>query len=300
MRIIVPGATGVLGRAVVPLLVEKGHEVAGVARSSEGKEWLERSGAHPLEVDLFDPAAVAASVAGAQAVINLATAIPSLALMSRRRAWRLNDRLRTEAVDNLVEASLEAGVPLLVQPSVTLNYADGGSEWLNEESPLDPPLAATESALYAEDAIRQFTAAGGRGVVLRLSRLYGPGRASSELLDMVRRGQGAVVGDGGNFTSNLHVEDAGTAVAAAMDTPEGTYNVTDDRPVTALEWMSAVAAAVKAPAPRQIPRWLARTLLGSAFRLLTISQRVSNRRFRQATGWEPHHPDPLVGVESLA
>jgi nucleoside-diphosphate-sugar epimerase len=109
-----------------------------------------------------------------------------------------------------------------------------------------------------------------------------------------------VIGNGGNYVSSLHVHDAGAAVAAALDAPGGVYNLGDDQPVTALEWTSPLAAALGAPPPRRLPGWLARLVLGGAAGLFTVSQRVSNRRFCQATGWRPRHPSVEAGWPTLA
>jgi nucleoside-diphosphate-sugar epimerase len=302
MNVLVTGATGVIGGQAVPRLLQAGHEVAGVARSAAAARWLRAVGATPVQVDLFDPAMVAAAVANANAVVHLATAIPPLARMRRPGAWRTNDRLRTHATRNLVDAAIATGAEVFVQESISFVYADGGAAWLDESATVDPPVAATRSALVAEAETDRFASAGGRGVALRMARLYGPGRASAELANMALARRVFVVGHGGNYVSSLHVEDAGTAVAAALAVPSGIYNVGDDAPVTALRWTASLAAALGAPPPRRLPVWVARRLLGSVADLLTVSQRVSNQAFRRAAGWEPRHPSvvagwPTVGTE---
>jgi nucleoside-diphosphate-sugar epimerase len=302
MNVLVTGATGVIGRQAVPRLLQAGHEVAGVARSAAAARWLRAVGATPVQVDLFDPATVAAAVANTNAVVHLATAIPPLARMRRPGAWHTNDRLRTHATRNLVDAAIAAGAEVFVQESISFVYADGGAAWLDESATVDPPVAATRSALVAEAETDRFTSAGGRGVALRMARLYGPGRASAELADLALARRAFVVGHGGNYVSSLHVEDAGTAVAAALAVPSGIYNVGDDAPVTALRWTTSLAAALGAPPPRRLPVWVARRLLGGMADLLAVSQRVSNQAFRRAAGWEPRYPSvvagwPTVGTE---
>jgi nucleoside-diphosphate-sugar epimerase len=136
--------------------------------------------------------------------------------MHRAAAWATNDRLRDEATRTLVDAALAADVEAVVFPSITFNYADGGDSWLDEDAPLDPPFAPTRSALAAEGHLARFTSAGRRGVVLRLARLYGPGRASAEVAAMARHGRMIVIGRGANLVSSLHVEDAGSALAAGI------------------------------------------------------------------------------------
>jgi nucleoside-diphosphate-sugar epimerase len=291
VRLLVTGATGVLGAEVVPLLVAHGDEVHAVARERAGRERLEASGAVPVVSDLFDSGQLRKAVHGVHAVLHLATAIPPLARMHRPKAWVLNDRLRDEVTGMIVDASLDADVEVLVFPSVTFNYADAGDAWIDEDAPLDPPFAATKSALAAEAHVRRFTEAGRRGVVLRLARLYGPGRASIEVAAMARRGRLLVLGRGCNHVSSLHVEDAGRALATAPDLPAGIYNVADDHPRTALELAEATVAGLAGRRVCRVPTPMARTLLGNATRLLTVSQRVDARRFRHATGWHAQHPD---------
>lgn len=299
MRVFVAGATGVIGAELVPLLVDAGHEVVGMARSDSGRAQLDEAGARPVQADLFDPDLLRSAVSGSDAIINLATAIPPVSKMANRRAWRDNDRLRSEGVANVVDASIDAGVSRFVQPSITFMYADGSDSWLDETSPIDPPAGATESALEAEAATARFTREGGSGVILRLSRLYGPGRASAELVEMLRKGRGIVVGDGSNYVSSLHVSDAATAHLAALDIPAGIYNVTDDEPLTSLDLMTAQALAVGGSPPRRLPTWIGRLALRDAFGILTVSQRVSNARFREVSGWRPSFPDAATGATSL-
>jgi hypothetical protein len=202
--------------------------------------------------------------------------------MRRPNAWRTNDRLRTHATRNLVDAAIAADAEVFVQESVSFVYADGAAVGLDESATLDPPVAATRSALVAEAETDRF--------------------ASAELADMALTRRVFVVGYGGNYVSSLHVDDAGTAVAAALTVPGGIYNVGDDAPVTALRWTASLAAALGAPPPRRLPVWVARRLLGSVADLLVVSQRVSNQAFRRMAGWEPRYPNvaagwPTVGTE---
>lgn len=136
-------------------------------------------------------------------------------------------------------------------------------------------------------------------MVLRLARLYGPGRASAELVNMLRSGGGVIVGDGSNYVSSLHVFDAATAHLAALEIDAGLYNVADDQPTTSLELVSAQTRAVGGPPPQRMPASVAHGQLGEASYMLTISPRVSNRRFKTASGWAPKHPNAIEGSESL-
>lgn len=289
MRVFFTGATGVLGRETVPRLVEADHDVVAVARSSTHESWLNTIGARPVSVDLFNPEAVSEAVASSEVVVHFATAIPPLAQMSRRQAWESNDRLWSEATGNLVDAALAQGVERFVQQSVTFFYADGGNDWLDERSPISPPWDTLESALEAEAHVDRFNQSGRTGVVLRLSRLYGPGPASAEYIEAVAARKLPIVGDGRNYVSSLHSEDAGRAVAASLSAPAGVYNVSDDEPVRSAELAASLAAELGVKAPRRVPVWLARLVVGKAVGLLTTSHRVSHRKFTEATGWEPEH-----------
>ena len=287
MRILFTGATGVIGRRAVPRLVDAGHEVVANVRDDRGREWARSVGAVGVTVDLFDPSAVADAVADADAIVHFATAIPRQEKMTRREAWATNDRLRTEATRVLVDAAIAGGVQVFVQESITFFYADGGDRWLDEDSAVEPVWDVLESALDAEREVARFSAAGGRGVILRMARLYGPGRTSEELIGAVSARKLPIVGSGKNLVSHLHVDDAASALVAGLDAPDGTYNVGDDEPVRSRESLGGLASLLGAEPPRRIPRSVARIGAGRASRLLSTSHRISNRRFREATGWAP-------------
>lgn len=299
MKILFTGATGVIGRGAIPELVAAGHEVTGLHRADADRSLLHALGATPAAFDLFDAQAVDRAVAGHDVVVHFATAVPPLDAMRKRRSWRTNDRLRTEATANLVDAAVAHGVEVFIQQSVTFVYADRGDRWLDEGARVDPPAPIVESALEAERLVEGFTGAGGRGVVLRLSRLYGPGKASGEMIESVAARSAPVIGDGSNYVSNLHSEDAATAVAAAVGVPAGIYNVSDDDPVTAREYVEIPARLLGAPDPRRVPRWLARLALRSMLPLLTVSQRVSNRRFKDVSRWRPAYASVRDGWPSV-
>lgn len=295
MKVLFTGATGVLGREAVPMMVANGHNVTGVARNREDETWLDSVGARPQAVDLFDMDSIRDAMAGTDTVIHYATSIPAQTAMTKRRSWETNDRLRSEATRSLVDAAIAAGVERFVQQSITFFYADGGDEWLDESSPIAPRWEVLESALVAEESVDRFRNAGGTGVTLRLSRLYGPGRASSDYIASVANRKLPIIGDGTNFISSLHTRDAATATVAALSAPNGTYNVSDDEPQRSGEHMKTLAQLLEAPEPRRVPIWLARIVSGRAVAFLTNSQRVSNASFKQATGWRPEFPSSPEG-----
>lgn len=295
MKVLFTGATGVLGREAVPMLVANGHDVTGVARNRDDETWLDSVGARPRTVDLFDLDSIRDAMAGTDTVIHYATSIPPQTAMTKRRSWETNDRLRSEASRSLVDAAIAAGVERFVQQSITFFYADGGDEWLDESSPIAPQWEVLESALVAEENVDRFRNAGGTGVTLRLSHLYGPGRASSDYIASVANRKLPIVGAGTNFISSLHTRDAATATVAALSAPDGTYNVSDDEPQRSADHMKILAERLEAPRPRRVPVWLARMVSGPAVALLTTSQRISNAGFKQATGWRPEFPSSTEG-----
>jgi nucleoside-diphosphate-sugar epimerase len=287
MKVLVTGATGVIGSGAVTRLAADGHEVRAVLHSPDTLDRFRGTGIQPVTMNLFDPASVAAAVADVDTVIHLASAMPPYARLLKADAWAVNDRIRVEGTRTLVDAALEARVERFVFASVVLVYADGGSRWLDESAPVKPPWAPIESALVGEREVERLASAGRTGVVLRMGRLYGPGRASRDVRDAILRRRVPILGSGSNHVSSLHADDAATAVAASMRVPGGTWNVVDDDPVTSARYWRALAVAVGAPRPRRLPAVVGRLLLGGAARYVTVSQRVSNHRFRQATGWAP-------------
>lgn len=210
MHVFVTGGTGVLGRAALPLLAAAGHQVTAPGSG---------------DLDLFDPDAVHEAVAGSDALLHLATRIPPLARAAEPGAWADNDRLRTEACRALVDAALAAHCAVFVQPTVTFVYPDGDGP-VDESTPLGEVRPNLRSGLDAERETERFTAAGRRGIVLRLGLLYGPGTGSDAPNPV--------------FRATLHVNDAGSALAAALAVAPGIYNVTDGTgPVSSARFMAA-------------------------------------------------------------
>lgn len=299
MKILFTGSTGVLGRASVPLLISDGHDVVAAYRSETDATWLDEMGARPTKVNLFDRESVDQAMAGIDTVVHFATAIPPQSSMAQRSSWDMNDRLRSKATGILVDAAIDHGVGKFVQESISFLYADGGDDWLDESAPIGPVWDVLDSALTAESHIDRFRESGGQGVVLRLARLYGPGRASGQYVDAVRSRSVPLVGKGTNYVSSIHTADAATALAAAMSAPDGTYNVTDDEPMRSVENLATLVEILGAPEPRRLPMWMARSVLRGATGMLTVSHRVSNRAFKSATGWQPAFPSTAQGWEDV-
>lgn len=294
MKVFVAGATGVIGRRAVEQLVAAGHEVTGLARSDEKARLLEGLGATPVRVSLFDPVALREAVVGHEAVVNLATKIPPVAQSALPWAWKENDRIRTEGSCNLVDAALAAGATRFVQESITFGYADRSEEWIDEESPMDV-LPALESSRAAEEQTARFTAAGGTGVVLRFAMFYGAGADHTDtFFALARRGLSPFPGRSGAYASLIHLDDAAAAAVAALDAPAGLYNVVDDEPLPRSEHDNVLAEAVGRRRLRRTPPVLLRMGNKNAESLMR-SQRVSNRRFREVTGWRPRYPSVRQG-----
>jgi nucleoside-diphosphate-sugar epimerase len=288
MRIFITGATGVIGARVMPLLIQAGHTVTAVSRSSRHHDTLRRAGATPVATDLFHVAALRRAMAGHDAVINLATHVPSSATkMLLRWAWRENDHIRRDASAAIATAAAAEGLQRMIQESFAPMYPDHGDEWIDESMRVEPS-AHTRSAVDAEAAAARFTANGGAGVVLRFGGLYGPDETLLEMLHVMRKGWSPLPGDPNAYFSSLSQDDAASAVVAALDVPAGIYNVVDDEPMRRAEWVRSLASATGIPTPKPIPGWVA-ALGGSVMRLIARSQRISNRRFREASHWTPRY-----------
>jgi nucleoside-diphosphate-sugar epimerase len=290
MRVFVTGATGVVGRRLVPLLVGAGHEVTAVGRTDAARQAVQEAGASAVALDIFSPAAARSAFAGHQAVVNLATHIPHTAFgMLFERGWRENDRIRTVASAILAEAAGAAGVERFVQESFAPVYPDSGDRWIDEDVALDP-IAVNRSILDAERSAAGFAKTGCTAVVLRFGAFYGPDAFHVPVfIDSVKKGRIPVPGGPEAFVSSVSHDDAATAVIAALAVPSGTYNVTDDEPLPRSEAFAALAREVGARAPDPLPRWVA-VLMGALGELLGRSLRISNRRLREASAWRPRYP----------
>ncbi|CAN5919653.1 NAD(P)-dependent oxidoreductase [soil metagenome] len=282
MRIFVAGATGVLGRRVVPALVERGHQVTAVARGAQKATALRAQGASPVTVDLFDPVSVTTAVDGSETVINLATSIPPTSRMLRSSAWRANDRLRTDASRHLVGAALHTGAGRYIQEALGFVYPDGGSAWIGEDVALDVPSYA-RSVLDAEAQAHRFNAGGGTGVILRFGLFYSADSVQTrDMLALIRRGLLPLPGADDAYQSWIHVDDAAGAVVAALDAEPGPHNVVEDDPLTTVEHVRVLGEIVGRRV-RRPPTLIA----GGPLALQIRSQRVSNERLRQTTAWRP-------------
>jgi nucleoside-diphosphate-sugar epimerase len=300
MDVFVTGGTGVLGRPTIERLLTAGHRVRGLAHSPAAADKLRALGAEPARGDLFDPTGLRDAMAGSGAVLHLATRIPPFARLGRLQAWAENDRIRRDGTRHLVDAALASGVSAFVYESSVLVYADAGARWIDAESgQLEPPPQA-RSTLDAEREVARFAEVRGRGVSLRLGLLYSPHDEQTRAqLRMARWGIAPVIGPRDAYWPALWVDDAAEAcVAATLRAPAGVYDVVDDRPLTRAELQQAIAAAIGRRLWR-LPGVLQRLMLGQLGDAMARSQRVSNRRFKQATDWMPRVASAREGWQRL-
>jgi nucleoside-diphosphate-sugar epimerase len=298
VRIFVTGATGVIGRRVIPLLVGAGHEVTAIGRTPEKRAALGRMGATPVEVDILASAGLRQALAGQDTVINLATHIPPATRMLLPGAWRENDRIRAIASANLVDAALAAGVRRFIQESFALTYPDSRDRWIDESLPIRPARYA-RSAAEAEAATRRFTQGGGSGVVLRFAAFCGADSGQTrDLIRFIRRGWVLIPGAAGNYFSWVSHDDAASAVAAVLDAAAGIYNVVDDEPMLRRASFDSLAQMLGVPPPRLPPPWLGK-LFGSLGEMLARSLRISNRKLREDCGWVLRYPSVREGWRAV-
>lgn len=297
MRVLVAGATGVIGRQLVPQLVAAGHQVSATTRSPAKVEMLRAAGAQPLVLDGLDGAAVGQAVAqvAPEVIVHEMTAIPAqINFRKFEQTFGATNKLRTAGLDNLLAAAAAQGVRRFIAQSYTgWPNARTGGPVKTEEDPLDPdPPASVRSSL---DAIRYLertvTSAALEGLALRYGSLYGPG-ASDVIVAMMRRRQVPIIGGGAGVWSFLHVTDAAAATVAAVQAgPAGIYNIVDDEPARVAEWMPVMARGAGARPPLRVPAWAGRLAAGEAgLLLMTQARGSSNAKAKQVLGWRPIWP----------
>lgn len=297
MRIFVAGATGEVGRKVVPLLIAGSHEVTAVGRTPEKRAMLKYLGATPVEVDLFEPDAIKTAVAGHDVVINVATSIPSTSRMFLPAAWHENDKIRRTASANLVDAAIASGAKRYIQESFALIYPDHGDEWIDESLPPEP-TSYNHSVLDAEASADRFTQSGQTGVVLRFAAFYGTDPQTQDIIRFVQRGWAPLPGSADACFSAVSHDDAASAVIAALNVPAGIYNVVDDEPMDRREYFNALAQALGVAPPKLLPGWASK-LFGPLGETLARSLRISNRKLRTTSGWSPKYPSVREGWRAV-
>ena len=304
MKVFVAGATGALGRVLVPQLVAGGHDVVGLTRTPSKQDFVRGLGARPAVADALDPDAVARAVAEAEpeVIVHQLTALSgSLDMRHIERDFAETNRLRTEGTDHLLAAGRAVGVRCFVAQSYAgWPSARTGGPVKDESAPLDPsPPTALRTSLEAIRHLEKAVTGAGwtEGVVLRYGGFYGPGTSFSvkpdgEHVAMIRKRKFPVVGSGAGVWSFIHIEDAAAATVAAVEHGErGIYNVVDDEPAPVSEWLPAAAGAVGAKPPRRLPLWLGRIAAGEAAAVMMTEVRgASNAKAKRELGWSPRYP----------
>jgi nucleoside-diphosphate-sugar epimerase len=303
MRVFVAGATGAIGRQLLPQLRAQGHSVTATTRTPGKLAVLRDLGAEPVVVDGLDAMAVGEAVARAEpdAVIHQMTALAGgTDLRHFDKTFAVTNRLRTAGTDHLLAAAAAAGVRRFIAQSYTgWSNTRTGTPVKTEDDPLDPhpPAAQRETLAGIMHVERTVLAAPAlHPMVLRYGSLYGPG-ASDEMVALIRKRRLPVIGDGAGIWSFLHVHDAASATVAALDHGEpGVYNVVDDEPASVAEWLPFLARAVGAKPPRRVPVWLGRLAAGEVgVSMMTQVRGSSNAKTKRSLAWQPAWPSWRAG-----
>jgi nucleoside-diphosphate-sugar epimerase len=299
MRVFVAGATGTIGRRLVPALLDEGHQVTAMIRSPERGEQVRAMGAEPAVADALDGEAVRGAVLDCrpEALIHELTSLPRrIDPRKIERDFALNDRLRSEGTRNLVEAARAAGTRRILAQSIAFMYAPGPPGTVHDEQ--DPQLEqAPKSFRRSARAVAELERAvlGAQGLVLRYGYFYGPGsaisRQGSMAEDLARR-RLPIVGAGTGVWSFIQVDDAARATVAALGRgAAGAYNIVDDDPAPVSQWLPTLADALGAPAPRRVPAPIARLVAGAyGVATMTRAQGASNALAKRELGWSPDYP----------
>ena len=294
MRVMVIGASGAIGSRLVPQLSARGHEVIGTFRSPGSAERVRVLGAQPVALDLLDPGAVRRAVLETrpEAIIHQATALAGRGFSRKLdRTFAETNRLRTEGTDALLAAAREAGIRrFIAQSFAPYRYARQGGMIKTEDDPLDPapPAGAHETNAAMAHLDRVVTDAG--GIALRYGGFYGA--AGDQLVTLVRKRRFPIIGDGEGVTSWIHLDDAAAATVLALEHGgAGIYNIVDDEPAPAREWLPVLADVLGAKPPRHIPAWLVRLIAGQDVVLgATRSRGASNAKAQRELGWTLRYP----------
>jgi nucleoside-diphosphate-sugar epimerase len=309
MRVFVAGATGAIGKQLVPRLAEAGHEVHGMTRSESKQAMLHELGAVPVVADALDPDQVAEAVgrASPDVIVHQLTAIGEVDPRHFDRDFARTSRLRTDGTDHLLSAGQAVGVRRFVAQSNIAAYARTGAAVKSEEDPFDTSPAREMRGMVA--AIRHLEEAvlgadWTEGIVLRYGAFYGPGTSiapGGQLPEMIRKRRFPLVGDGGGVWSFIHVADAAEATVAAVERgSRGVYNIADDDPAPVSEWLPEMAQMLGAKKPRRVHRFVGRLFAGEAgVVMMTEFRGTSNAKAKRELGWRPTHPSWRQGSAAI-
>ena len=309
MRVFVAGATGAIGKQLVPRLVAAGHDVHGMTRSESKQTMLRELGAVPVVADALDPDQVAEAVGEAQphVIVHQATALAGWGMRNLKRGAALTNRLRIEGTDHLLSAGRAVGVRRFVAQSNYAVYARTGGPVKTEEDPLDaaPPGKLREGLAamrHLEAAVLEATWT--EGIALRYGGFYGPGTnmaPGGELFEMIRRRRFPLIGGGGGIWSFVHIADAAEATVAAVEHgTRGVYNVVDDDPAPVAEWLEELTHMLSGKRPRRMPRFVLRLVAGEGgVVMMTDARGASNAKAKRELAWSPAHPSWRQGFATL-
>jgi 2-alkyl-3-oxoalkanoate reductase len=312
MHIFVAGATGAVGRRLLPLLLSAGHTVVGLTRKPEKCPAIRALGAEAIAADGLDAEAVHAAVASAKpdVIVHEMTDLKAASdLREFDRTFAASNRLRTEGTDNLLAAARHAGVKRFIAQSYCgWPYAGVGGPIKSEEDPFDsdPPQQfqrTLDAIRHLENAVTGSTAP--EGIVLRYGAFYGPdtGLFDGPMVEQVRRRRAPIIGDGNGWWSFLHIDDAAKATALAIERGKAgnIYNIVDDEPAPVREWLPALASMLGARPPLHIPAWLARFIAGEHLVVMMTQIRAgSNEKAKRELGWQPEIASWRQGFADIA
>jgi 2-alkyl-3-oxoalkanoate reductase len=303
MRVFLVGASGAIGTRLVPQLIERGHEVIGSFKSAGGAERVRALGAKPVPLDLLDANAVRKAVldAAPDAIIHQATALAGVRFgRSLDRTFGPTNRLRTEGTDALLAAARDAGVHrFIAQSFASYRYAPVGGPVKTEDDPLDPspPAMARETNAAMRHLDQVVTEAG--GIALRYGGFYGA--ADDGLVKPVRKRYLPIIGEGTGISSFIHLDDAAAATVLALEHDlSGLYNIVDDEPAPAREWLPVLASALGAKPPRRIPEWLAGLIAGKGAVMMSVGSRgADNTKAKRELGLTLRYPSWREGFAAV-
>jgi nucleoside-diphosphate-sugar epimerase len=292
MKVLVAGATGAVGGALVPALVRAGHTVVGTTRSEAKAERLRAAGAEAAVVDVLDAKATLEAMKRAEpdAIVHQATALTGSGNLRKfDQEFALTNRLRTEGTENLLAAGTGR---FIAQSYAGWPFAREGGPVKSEEDPLDPQPGKEARQTLAAIRRLEDTVVGAGGLALRYGAFYGPGTSLSKdgaVADMVRGRKFPIAGSGAGIWSFTHMDDVAAATLLALERGDpGVYNVVDDEPAPVSEWLPELAAAVGGKPPRHVPAWLGRLLIGQhGMNMMESTRGASNAKAKRELGWQP-------------
>ena len=302
MRVFVAGGAGVLGRRLVPQLVARGHDVTATTTSPAKLSFLDQLGAEGVVMDGLDGASVAEAVAHAKpdVIVNQMTAIAGKPDIKHMDRWfATTNRLRTEGIDHLLAAAEATGVPHVVAQSYGSWNGEQSGGWVKTEA--DPlnlmPGTVANPGMKAIQHLEQAVLKAD-GAVLRYGGFYGPG-ATDDQVELIRKRQFPLVGNGAGHSSWVHLDDAASATVLAIEQKaRGVFNIADDEPAPASEWLPYLAKCAGAKRPMRVPVWLARLLAGqAAVLMMTEGRAFDNAKAKRELGWELRYPSWRQGFK---